>query len=189
MTQLTIASLLADVTEVPLFAAELGGDVVGLVMTPNTCRFMALRNGVLEPSSFDLSGAFELRLFCDAWEMRWVRDGLTGELCVISERADLKLSRPWAEDDQIACVGEPAKREYLLWGERDPAAKARHGSGSDWVVLTSGRTAALEVPTAEQGARYCLQAREYMASFAHGNVAVFEQRLTGIAEERSGDGK
>lgn len=164
---------------------------LGLVMTPNACGLCAWRSGdasgkVCFEGDMALDEAFEVRAFCEHWELRWVRDGCDGVGTLMSEDS-CRLSG-WNDSAEIPLAGV-LDRHYLLWGEvgTNPSTTPPHG----WLTLGSNRTGPIPVPlpSARQNAgnRIQLVAREYLAEFTHGNVCVFDQRLLKLV--RAGDGK
>jgi CRISPR-associated protein (TIGR03984 family) len=72
---------------------------------------------------------------------------------------------------------------YLLWGE---GVGPNHGLGARWGRLAAARIGILDVPVEGIGTlwRVKLHALEYLAEYAHGNVAVAEERLMKLEVER-----
>ena len=160
-----------------LVLALLGGApdaVYGLVMTPTACELCVWRGNRFEGGGKTIGQAFEVRAFCDDWELRWIREGTNGVATLLSEK---RISADgWSEPSKIK-LEDTLDRSYLLWGQRKNASR-----GSGWTTLTNGRTGPIEVPVGNCTSRIKLKVREYLARFEHGNVCVFDQRLIGLAD-------
>ena len=155
---------------------KLGGSAYGLVMTPQKCGLCAWHGDCFE-GNMELSEAFEIRVFCCKWEMRWVRDGREGVATLIGED---DLPCVWDRPTEIPLAGV-LERRYLLWGSVSERSE-------NWTKLNNGRTAPISVPipVAKSDSRIQLVAHEYLARFAHGNVCMFDQRLVKLVEVDKG---
>ena len=167
-------------------------NVFGLVMTPVACGLgVWRRDGYSGDTTFlgqertRLADAFEIRAFCEQWELRWIREGRGGVATLMSE--DSSRLSGWTDLKVIALAGETLERRYLLWGEVDDVEPPSDG----WLRLRSNRTGSVPVPFRSvhrsAGNRIQLVAKEYLARFEHGNVCVFDQRLTKLI--RTSDGR
>lgn len=137
----------------------------------------------------DLEAAYEMLIFCPAWEFRWVRNGETGYATVVSEQV---TTVDGLQGKRLEAYGKHPV-SYLLWG-----GKARIENG--WAVLSSPRIGAISVPVGDSGApdndgdaaRYALEAVEYaFVDDEHGNVTVGLQRYAEIVPwrgEKADDG-
>ncbi len=181
-----------------------GSEAWVLVYAPSFCAFGRLKDGALEgppERCFDdfharvMTEAFEARLFCAGWELRWLREGKTGRAALLSDTPGFDLAdfeEPESEKEareRLDAIGEAAegtvKNTYLLWGERSPCRKDREGSDNGWTRLTTPRIGTLWVPYVigkDNVERIQLTAREYWRREAHGNVAVTAERLTGFQD-------
>lgn len=177
---------------------DASGGVSGLIMTPTTCELCAWRGGQFEGDKETIKQAFEVRAFCDDWELRWIREGTNGVATLLSEKQIsaggwfarltsnirswvFKGERPlyvrdWPEPSKTE-LEDTLNRRYLLWGERKGDSQ-----GSGWTKLTNGRTGPIDVPVGNCTSRIQLKVREYLARFEDGNVCVFDQRLIGLAD-------
>ncbi|MGC2238417.1 MAG: CRISPR-associated protein Csx19 [Pyrinomonadaceae bacterium] len=121
-----------------------------------------------------LNKIFEARIFNDVAELRWLNetDGC-GAAAVLSKKEFPFFGRTQTTEN---CV-ETIKQNYLLWGEISPSNQA----DENWTELAEARIGKFYVPI-KTTSRACFEAKEYLKEFADGNVAVFEERLTGISE-------
>ena len=150
--------------------ADASGGVSGLIMTPTACELCAWRGGKFEGGKIEQ--AFEVRAFCNDWELRWIREGTDGVATLLSEEPISACG--WSEPSKIKLEGT-LDRSYLLWGEREGTSQS-----SGWTTLTNGRTGPINVPVGNCTSRIQLEVREYLARFEDGNVCVFDQRLMGL---------
>ena len=153
--------------------SEASDDTYGLIMTPTDCELCAWRSGQFEGGNI-IEKAFEVRAFCNDWELRWIREGTDGIATLLSEQQISACG--WTELSKIK-LEDILDRNYLLWGQREADSR-----GSGWTTLTNGRTGPIEVPVEGCTSRMQLKVREYLARFEHGNVCVFDQRLIGLAD-------
>lgn len=150
------------------------GGVSGLIMTPATCELCAWRGGQFEGDEETSKQAFEVRAFCNDWELRWIREGTGGVATLLSEK---RISAgDWSEPSEIK-LEDTLYRSYLLWGQRE-----NNSQDSGWTTLTNGRIGPIKVPIGNCTSRIQLNVREYLARFEDGNVCVFDQRLIGLAD-------
>ena len=158
-----------------------------LVYSPTICRFVLLgRDGVARDekgNTCPLDNSFELRLFCIQWEMRWLRDGEKGQAVLVwdSESDFVKAPDNPQELDVFKILDN---NSYLLWGEY---METDNTVQEGWTLLAEARIGSVWVPWSVKEAgdhsRIKLESKEYMAVFAHGNVAVMAERLTGFSHE------
>ena len=151
---------------------DASGDVSGLIMTPTACELCAWRDGQFKGDEEKVKQAFEVRAFCNDWELRWIREGTGGVATLLSEERISACG--WSEPSEIELEAK-LDRRYLLWGQR-----GGDGQGSGWTTLTNGRTGPINVPVGNCTSRIQLEVREYLARFEDGNVCVFDQRLMGL---------
>ena len=164
----------------------LDADATGLVMTPNACKLHAWHKGHPEQDEAWLEDAFEIRVFCPAWELRWHRNRALGVATLMREDSDdasrLDDAPKWFRRHAEIRLEGTRQRKYLLWGKVVEPERDRE-SEKDWLTLGNQRTGPIRVPFASSdpkplcGARIQLVAREYLAKFEDGNVCVFDQRL------------
>ena len=149
-------------------------DTYGLIMTPTACELCVWRGNRLEGGGKTIGQAFEVRAFCDDWELRWIREGTNGVATLLSEKLIPEYGGPKPSKIELE---DTLDRSYLLWGQRGDGSQS-----SGWTTLTNGRTGPIRVPIGDCTARIKLKVREYLARFEHGNVCVFDQRLIGLAD-------
>ena len=146
-------------------------ETFAILYAPKKC-FLGLVNkdGNIEVKDnvdkFNIDKVYEARVFNSEKELRWLSSGETETL------TDNCLKKV----ESFANVIENQK--YLLWGQSTGA------TSGDWTQFAEARIGAFFVPlknVAEKGYAQ-FTAIEYLKEFADGNVAVFEERLTGISE-------
>lgn len=117
---------------------------------------------------FNLDNVYEARIFNDKAELRWLKNA---DEIVISDE-DLRNETGFVDI---------IKQTYLLWGEISPTNNAN--TNDNWTELAEARMGKFFVPI-KTSWRACFEATEYLKSYDYqdGNVAVFEERLTGISE-------
>lgn len=121
-------------------------------------------------AALDLTGVFELRAFDANRELRWWHT--SGGLGQARELTDEAIGFP----------GAWSWRSYrrLLWGTVTVTELG-------WASLFEARIGSLEVPVlAPVGSHVWLEAVEYVAEDDDGNVAVIDERLTGLVVEVTG---
>lgn len=151
-------------------AAGTGLDTVGFAYRSSAAPWFRLdTDGTPRDSQggpVELTGVFELRAFDAHRELRWWHTG---------------GGRGPARELTDQTVGVPGARSWsayqrLLWGAVSTAAPG-------WATLSEARIGSLQVPVptpAPSGAQVWLEAVEYVTEDAHGNVAVVDERLTGL---------
>jgi CRISPR-associated protein (TIGR03984 family) len=129
--------------------------------------------------TLDISQVYEARIFTDKLELRWLNDPTAAKQhrAVILAETDLvaKLRNDW--DVHKEDVLETLEQTYLLWGQ---------GTGQTldgWSTIAMARVGALQVPVSHvpDEANVLLHSIEYLVERDHGNVVVFEERLTGFS--------
>ena len=115
-------------------------------------------NGEIEES--EILNVYEARVFNFTKELRWVKG------CEAKTLADTDFPNCEKND-----------QNYLLWGKKNGA------SLNGWTQFAEARIGAFYVPVTLTNKEYAVfEAVEYLKEFEDGNVAVFEERLTGISE-------
>jgi CRISPR-associated protein (TIGR03984 family) len=148
-------------------------ETYAILYAPEKC-FLGLvdRNGNVEVKDnldkFNLDKVYEARVFNDKAELRWLKNA---DEIIIS---DISLRNETGFVDII-------KQKYLLWGEISPNNDTKNNG--EWTELAEARIGKFYVPI-KTTSRACFEATEYLKSYDEqdGNVAVFEERLTGISE-------
>jgi len=135
--------------------------------------------------TIDPAGIYEARLFHAEAELRWLhRHQGQGDAVLLTTTETLKV---WVQTPEAEAVTGHIEQRYLLWGEGTGAPV-----GTGWSQLSTARIGAYLAPIggiAPHG-RVQLTAMEYLKTYSHGNVGVFEERLTGLqkAREEPADG-
>lgn len=167
--------------------------VAALIYAPRFCVFGRMTGGgrLEGPPGFKLgqhssftdavrAQAYEIKLFCADWELRWLRDGMTGAAAMLAkgDRApDILRQRLDSGETGTRPLHARLSQHYVLWGEKETTDPA------GWTALTSNRIGRLWVPFVGPDTdrrRLWLTAVEYLETGPHGNVAVVDQRLTGF---------
>ncbi len=178
MPDLTLAEALAARTAVepPTTTAP---KIFALLYAPAWCRFALAGDGgrLLDEkgAAIDLGVVFEAKVFSAACELRWLHEACgRGTAALLSETAhDFGSSTPLTD------VAVAQRQTYLLWGEGTGKSP-----GAGWSWISTSRIGKLEVPVPEvaKNQRVRLTAVEYLQEIedCDGNVAVTEERLTGL---------
>ena len=140
-----------------------------ILYSPKHC-YLAKFNGekfVNENGKIDVENEkiYEARVFNAEKELRWVK-GYESKML-----SDSELKKENGFVDTIP-------QKYLLWGQSTNLTKG------DWTQFAEARIGAFFVPITNVADKGYAQftAVEYLKEFTDGNVAVFEERLTGISE-------
>ena len=151
-------------------ACAAGKPLFTLAYTPTFCGFLKSNRlnadgklDTLKKGSIIPADIFELRCFCESFELRWVREGETGRAVTLREEETDGQSEP-----------KFFKRsgQYILWGKGDEQGR-----------LFEHRVGELPVPpdvSISEGKRACLTFVEYFREDKYGNMAWHSERLTGI---------
>lgn len=144
-----------------------------LVLSPARCRLERL--GSLEPEELNGDDApYEMRLFGERGEVRWVQTGWSGEGNAVAVGEDLALPGGWQADEPLQVL--VLERSYVL---------------SAMVYEMAVDAGAPPVETTGAGSRpeklLGIAAREYLGEVdRYGNVGVLVERLFGITEVKVG---
>lgn len=134
-----------------------------VLYSPRKCFLAVFRNDKFfdEKGEIDVSEVYEARVFNAKRELRWV--------CGYE---------PKTISDEDFPNGEKIEQTYLLWGQSTGETQG------DWTKFAEARIGAFYVPIkiAEANRYAQFTAVEYLAEFEDGNMAVVEERLTGIKE-------
>lgn len=126
----------------------------------------------------DLAAVYEARVFHEHAELRWLRDPRhdSGHATVVLTDGSCAVDLP-PLPLEVPLV-DVVKQSYVVWGK--PAAE--HARASGWTRLSTARIGELHVPrgAVSDSHRVAIESLEYLGEFAHGNVAVIEERLVGL---------
>lgn len=153
---------------------------VAILYSPSCCQFAKMQTDEtlrdFKDKIIDIKDVFEVRVFNENHEFRWLneRNG-KGRSVLISESSISTYLSDFIEDLKELDV---IPRQYILWGKG-----VSNTSISGWGKLVEARIGTLHVPvtglTADK--RVYLNAVEYIKEVDdNGNVAVVEERLTGL---------
>ncbi|MGI8640721.1 MAG: type III-D CRISPR-associated protein Csx19 [Pyrinomonadaceae bacterium] len=133
-----------------------------LLYASNKC-FLGLVNkdGNVEVKSneLDLAKVFEARIFNGKAELRWLKG--FGEKII-------------SDADFPNC--ETIPQNYLIWGKKNAPPNG------NWTQFATARIGSFYVPENINSEYAQFTAVEYLKEFADGNIAVCDERLTGITE-------
>jgi len=144
-----------------------------ILYSPKKCH-LALFDGAKfvdeNDKEINVSNVYEARIFNPDKELRWLASGENITL------TDVYLKN---EKDFVDTVDQ----KYLLWGQ------STGKSNENWTQFAEARIGAFFVPIPNVADKGYAQftAVEYLKEFEDGNVAVFEERLTGISEVENND--
>ena len=147
-----------------------------LIYTPTQCCFGLTENGKLTGNNdqeIDPDTAYEIRLFNNDAELRWRRDGKSGNAVICSEQEQQNLADGFEQIQNIDTTAQENK--YLLWGEYE----SRPDDG--WPIFSDARIGKLPIPISAKKQTSCkLIAQEYFAESEDGNMVFAGERLIGI---------
>lgn len=150
------------------FGENLPEQNFAILYAPEKCFLgLADKDGNVEVKDnvdkFNIEKVYEARVFNTEKELRY----LEGKPAVILSDADLRKESGFVD---------VIKQKYLLWGQSTGNSK------NGWTEFAEARIGAFFVPVANVAKEGYAQfsAIEYLKEFTDGNVAVFEERLTGI---------
>ena len=141
-----------------------------LVYTPTFCRFATFdgENIVVssEKEKLNCDHIFELRCFCEEYELRWVREESNGKAVLLSDKKheDIMYS-----EESIQYVFSRTD-QYLLWGNNK-------STGNGETELFDHRIGSLRVPIETQKKRIYLHFKEYFKEGCYGNLICLERCL------------
>ncbi len=139
-----------------------------ILYSPKKCHLAIFdgTNFVDANGRIDISDVYESRVFNVEKELRWVNESDGKGISIIISDANLS--------DAIGTIPQ----NYLLWGQ------STNTTNGNWTQFAEARIGAFFVPIPNVADKGYAQftAVEYLKEFEDGNVAVFEERLTGISE-------
>lgn len=160
--------------------AQVTGPIVGFTATPQHCRFFKVGfDGTAvyaDGSSVVLNEAFDMRVFCKSWELRWRRDGREARIALLSDVPfDFENLRHIGVGEGKVEPVQKSENAYLLWGEHC------EGAPKSWSRFSSQRIGKLDVPVESTATRVALGATEYFRRDIFGNWVFMTERLSGLA--------
>jgi len=151
-------------------------DTFAIFYAPHKC-FLARHSGndfEVKEKGFDLNKVFEARVFNTTSEMRWLNDTNGNHATAILSETELVFDGKTLRKESN--VSEGLNQEYLLWGQ------STGKPDGNWTQFATARVGAFYVPlpnVPNQGyAKFT--AVEYLKQYEDGNVAVVDERITGI---------
>jgi CRISPR-associated protein (TIGR03984 family) len=139
----------------------------------------------VEPAGF--AEAYEAIVFCEDWELRWVREGLSGTASLLSETP---MALDGKKATKIDNVVDKNPISYLVWGKvpeaSKPVAKTKPSTPPGWTAVHNSQIGWLLIP-ATGADEFRLEAKEYFVrEEKHGNVAFGFQRLLQFVPGKGG---
>jgi CRISPR-associated protein (TIGR03984 family) len=124
--------------------------------------------------SASLEEVFEIRLFNELRELRWLREGAAGRAVLLAAEIDDQAGT-WITEPVIATI----RTSYFVWGVSEGPLE---GSAEAWSGLFDSRIGVQTIPGSHPaGTRVAVRAIEYLsAESTYGNAAVCEERWCGI---------
>jgi CRISPR-associated protein (TIGR03984 family) len=185
-----LAAALADF--IRGFGDEFPVKTYAVLYSPRSCFLALVSNGRFQSSTDEIDvvqeAVFEARVFNEAAELRWLNQANgAGPAVVLSGSNTHTFFDVEPEPFRTIVNGESKSlagtipQTYLLWGE-----SVGSSSESGWTQFAEARIGSFFVPISNNkisdknrvGA--CFTAIEYVGEYEDGNVAVSEERLTGI---------
>lgn len=176
------------------FGKDLPEKTFAVLYAPNKCHLAILQGQEFHDANgkVEMGPIFEARVFNDKAEMRWLNiasgSGKTVILCSDDSKkffsSEPKLFKTkFSEDgkDVEKEIVDVIPQNYLLWGESVGAS-----INDSWAQFAEARIGAFFVPISDDKisgknkVRAMFTAIEYIGVYVDGNVAVAEERLTGI---------
>lgn len=162
---------------------------IALLYSPRSCQFARLmkdgsQSVLMNPENqvIGLSDVFEVRVFSDEAELRWLNQANgTGRAVLLSE---VEKTLDNYEPVKTLMDLETLPQTYLLWGAGWIKPDAW---GDEWSRLTLARIGSLPVLIfgVERQQSVRLKVREYLKSDDYGNMSVVEERLLGLEKQKS----
>lgn len=154
----------------------------GIFYSPSEC-FLAQMNNEndfeyidkkAKSTTVNLNKVFEARIFNENAELRWLNEtNGYGSAVVLCDNEFLFFGE---NSKAEVCIGKN-EQNYLLWGKR--IGDSLRG----WTKFATARIGVFYVPVTLTKKEYAIfEAVEYFGEFEDGNVAVIDERLTGISE-------
>lgn len=184
------ASELIELADAMTACAPAFHSAIALLYAPHKCFLATVNNSNRfqdKNGEVDTSAVFEARVFNKTAELRWLnKENGKGEAVVLSE--DSKAGFFGGEskgDDKIYAKIDPPQT-YLVWGQSFGAS-----DGSGWTRFAEARICAFFLPlagiTENKKERAQFTAVEYLGEYEDGNIAIVDERLTGIEGYKGDD--
>ena len=125
------------------------------------------RDGGLEP--------FEVRYFSRGCEVRWTRDGDSGDVVVLIDDAHPAFSTVQGDDIDVV---ETIEQRYVCWGEVDTTE-------GRWAMLGDARVGSYSLPVTPASGRVRLVTVEYVTVGVDGNAEIAAECAVGFVSEES----
>lgn len=120
---------------------------------------------------------FELRAFCEVWELRWLKNADGGKAAVWTH-CDV-FPNGFAADDKRSIHVKAMDNQYVMWGK----VSSLENQADGYCNLTSPRIGNLKIPFVGQvGEQLVLKTWEYFRTEEYGNVVFAGERLCGVEE-------
>ena len=157
-----------------------GQSAIGLFYSPDTCRLVRITGSAIAAApnvDCNLSHVFELRVFNEAFELRWLHEQSgNGRAVIVTEDDELSPAvGTWSKPSSTKVERQTA-HAYQLWGKL-------LSEDNGWSILTDAQIGELRVPLSglTKDQRISLTAVEYLGvGDDDGNMIVVEERLTGL---------
>lgn len=156
------------------FGEELPEKTYAVLYAPSKCHLTILQGQEFHDASgkIDSSSVFEARVFNEKAEMRWLNIASGVGKAVVLSKEDKQFFADKKDENYVDTINQ----DYLLWG------RSTGRPVGNWTQFAEARIGAFLVPlksvVKDNYAKFT--AIEYLGEYEDGNVAVAEERLTGI---------
>jgi CRISPR-associated protein (TIGR03984 family) len=156
------------------FGKDLSKQTFAVLYAPSKCHLAILQGQEFHDANgkIDTASVFEARVFNEKAEMRWLNIASGIGKAVVLSTDDNQFFDSKKDENYVDIINQ----DYLLWG------RSTGKPVGDWTQFAEARIGPFLVPLKSVGkdAYAKLTAIEYLGEYEDGNMAVAEERLTGI---------
>jgi len=156
------------------FGKDLPEQTFAVLYAPGKCHLAILQGQEFHNANgkIDTASVFEARVFNEKAEMRWLNIASGSGKAVVLSKEDKQVFADKRDESYVDTIDQ----DYLLWG------RSTGKPVGDWTQFAEARIGAFLVPlkSVAKDAYAKFTAIEYLGEYEDGNVAVAEERLTGI---------
>jgi len=156
------------------FGKDLPEQTFAVLHAPSKCHLAILQDQDFHNANgkIDTASVFEARVFNAKAELRWLNIASGAGKAVVLSKEDKRFFADKRDENYVDTIDQ----DYLLWG------RSTGNSVGDWTQFAEARIGAFLVPlkSVAKDSYAKFTAIEYLGEYEDGNVAVAEERLTGI---------